>query len=102
PYKDSINFSLNAPNKFGEYLSYQLPVFLSINGEMENLVNEYSCGAVYSSELDLAEKIEELFLDSNKQKVMSENAFRLFKEKFDSDVVYKKFSDYLISIANEN
>ena len=102
PYKDSINFSLNAPNKFGEYLSYHLPVFLSINGEMENLVNDYSCGMVYSSDIDLAEKIEDLFLNSNKQKKMSENALRLYKDKFDSDIVYKQFADYLISIANEN
>jgi glycosyltransferase involved in cell wall biosynthesis len=102
PYKDSINFSLNAPNKFGEYLSYRLPVFLSINGEMENLVNEYSCGMVYLSYIDLAEKIEDLFLNINKQKKMSEGAFRLYKEKFDSDIVYKQFADYLISIANED
>lgn len=102
PYKDSINFSLNAPNKFGEYLSYGIPILLSINGEMENLVNEYSCGDVYYSDTDLAEKIEKLFLNSKKQTMMSENAFDLYKEKFNSDIVYKQFADYLISIANDN
>ena len=31
PYRNSINFRLNVPNKFGEYLSYGLPIFLPIS-----------------------------------------------------------------------
>lgn len=102
PYKDSVNFRLNAPNKFGEYLSYSLPVFLSVTGVMEDLVEEYSCGIVYLSALDLAEQIKTLYLDRDKQKKMSDGAYSLYRDKFDSETVYKSFAEYLLEVARDN
>ena len=42
--KDSKNFRLNAPNKFGEYLSASLPILVSVSGIMSELLSENECG----------------------------------------------------------
>lgn len=95
PYRDSINFTKNTPNKFGEYLSASIPVILGVNGIMADLVSEYNCGEVYKDSNELVTIIEELHLDKRKLTIMSENAYKLYDEKFNADKVYGELSRYL-------
>jgi glycosyltransferase involved in cell wall biosynthesis len=99
PYRDSINFTRNTPNKFGEYLSASLPVFLGVNGIMEELVNSYKCGLKYNNSIDLAENIEELYLDQRKLDDMSINAYKLYNEKFNAEKEYLKFVEHLEQVS---
>lgn len=99
PYRNSINFTKNTPNKFGEYLSASLPVILGVEGVMADLVSEYKCGAVYKDSDELVSIIEKLFSDRQLLLDMSENAYQLYGEKFNSDKVYVEFSRHLQEIS---
>lgn len=102
PYRDSMNFTKNIPNKFGEYLSGKIPVLLSIEGEMSNLLREYDCGYVYRDGNDLAMKIKEQYLDKEKHQMMKSNAKRLFLDKFDADKVYEDMANHLNDIVKRS
>ncbi|RBP04723.1 glycosyltransferase family 4 protein [Rossellomorea aquimaris] len=99
PYRNSINFTHNIPNKFGEYLSFSLPILLGVNGSMAELANEYDCGMLYKDSNDLKDIILKLYDNENLKLAMSQNAKKLYNEKFNSDIVYKEMADYLINIA---
>lgn len=101
PYRESRNFTDNTPNKFGEYLSASLPVLLSIEGVMADLSREYNAGVVYKNGKDLASKIK--FFNNNRTDVkeMSENANKLFNEKFNADIVYQELSSFLNEIVEK-
>lgn len=102
PYRNSANFTKNTPNKFGEYLSASIPVMISIPGIMENLVNEYNCGFYYKNTSSLVEKINLLYKKRNLLDTLSKNAFKLFNDKFNADIVYNEFANYVIEIANKS
>lgn len=99
PYKDSKNFRLNAPNKFGEYLSFGLPVFVSVTGEMEKLLTQYKCGIKYTNGKNLADEIYKLYTDEEKLNGMQKMSKQLFYDKFDSGKVYNEFADYLSEVS---
>lgn len=101
PYRDSKNFRLNAPNKFGEYLSYGLPILVSVPGEMEGLLDKYSCGKRYSNSLELKKAIETIYTDERRMNNMKKNAKQLYNDYFNSHVVYDNFSDYLVILASK-
>ncbi len=99
PYRNSINFTNNTPNKFGEYLSAGLPVILGVGGIMEDLVRDYKCGDIYKDSEELAKIIKSLYFDNDLLKSMSVNAYKLYEEKFNSDKVYPDFAKYLEKVA---
>lgn len=101
PYKNSKNFRDNTPNKFGEYLSASLPVMVSVEGVMQDLLDEYDCGYYYSSSEDLLFKINNLYNDSDKLQEMSSNASKLYNENFNANIVYNQFAEHLISLSNK-
>ncbi|PAE25787.1 glycosyltransferase family 4 protein [Bacillus sp. 7894-2] len=98
PYRNSINFTKNTPNKFGEYLSASLPVFLGLEGIMADLVHENQCGMTYKNSDELELNIKKLYLDRKLLHSMSANAKRLFNEKFNSDKVYLELADHIRNI----
>lgn len=102
PYRNSINFTSNTPNKFGEYLSASLPVLLGIEGVMADLVSDYKCGEVYNNSNELARIIEKLSLESNTLNDMSINAKKLYEDKFNADKVYRELSNHLLQVAKSN
>lgn len=102
PYRDSINFSYNVPNKFGEYLSVGLPVILGIGGVMKELITENMCGVCYSNSDELVDIILSLYNNENNLKIMSQNAYRLYESKFNSNKVYNEMAEYLREIARVN
>ena len=95
PYINSKNYKLNLPNKFGEYLSSNLPILVSVSGMMENLLNQFECGYRYNDEKDLYNKI--IFLFNNEDSLIKQknNAAKLYKEQFKADTVYNDFANYL-------
>lgn len=95
PYRNSINFTSNTPNKFGEYLSASLPVILGIDGIMADLVAEYDCGAVYKNSSELADIINRLYTDKQQLEIMSKNANKLYEDKFNAEIVYENLSNHL-------
>lgn len=98
PYRNSINFTNNIPNKFGEYLSASLPVILGIEGLMAELISQYECGAVYKNSEELALILKELYLNEERLKLMSNNAYHLYNLKFNADKVYLELAKHLEQI----
>jgi len=91
------------PNKPIEYLSAGLPVVSSIQGEMADLVEEQGLGCNY-----LPGDVEGLFRgikliveDEALHLKMSDSCTRVFRERFDADVLYSAYADYLENICNQ-
>lgn len=102
PYRESMNFTMNIPNKFAEYLSASIPVLLGIEGEMGNMAEHYGCGYVYRTGEQLAEYIVKLKEEPDLRKSMCENAGRLFKERFDAEIVYSNMVTYLEEVVGRS
>lgn len=101
PYVDSINFRLNMPNKFGEYLSASLPILVSVPGMMEEKLNENKNGYYYKDEYELRNKIIELYQNFDLLKKMSTSSRELYKNQFNVDTVYTEFAQYLENVAKQ-
>lgn len=99
PYIDSMNYRMNTPNKFGEYLSAGLPIAVSVTGEMEKLLESYECGRVYSNLEDLIEIIENYYNDNELLSNHSANARRLYEDMFNADNANQKLLNHILKIS---
>lgn len=102
PYIDSMNYRLNTPNKFGEYLSASVLPIISVSGVMEDLLAQYECGNRYRNGESLACIIEDYYLHPEKLVKASNNARKLYEEMFNGDTVNERFSDYLETLVGGN
>jgi len=99
PYVDDKNFSLNMPNKPGEYITAGLPILSSIDGYLGQLLKTFDCGFVYKNGHDLAKLLILLSGDQSLHHRLCENTKRLFSEKFDPSVVYCAMRTCLETVA---
>lgn len=79
-------------NKVGDYFASGKPVLNSCtNKEMMELIDNYNVGFNYNSNdsVELSRLIIKLFEDSDLRSKQGENAFALFKERFDRYSSYK-------------
>ena len=90
PYIDSMNYRLNTPNKFGEYLSAGLPIAVSVSGEMERLLHQYECGCVYKSGNELISIIDRYYKDRALLFKHATNARMLYETLFNADTANQK------------
>jgi len=97
PYRDELDFRLTIPNKGPEYLASALPIALSLaTGPLFDAIVAGRCGFSYEGSADLlVSRITELFADRETLRQMSENARRVFDDRFRADVVYSEFADFL-------
>jgi glycosyltransferase involved in cell wall biosynthesis len=98
PYIDSMNYTQNTPNKFGEYLSASLPILVSVSGSMEKLLNENHCGHRYKNSTDLVGTINNYFNNRDILEFHSKNARELYEHHFNGDIAYNKMLEYLIEV----
>ncbi|MFP4698675.1 MAG: glycosyltransferase family 4 protein [Eubacteriales bacterium] len=102
PYKKSINFTMNVPNKFGEYLSAGLPVILGVDGAMHRFVKDNNCGYMYKNSQQLVDIILKLKNNSEEKVTMSKNAKNLYSKEFNAVKVYGDLVNYLEDIVEKN
>ena len=101
PYIDSMNYRLNTPNKFGEYLSAGLPIAVSVSGEMENLLKKYNCGCYYRNAEELIKIVDLYFRDSKLTAQHSHNAKKLYEDMFNADKTNEKLLNHIIKISKK-
>ena len=104
PYSsDSFDFMMSVPNKVIEYFSEGVPVVSSLSGVTGDLLKKNKCGLAYPSGKrgDLISIIEKLYREKRQLKQMSNNAKKLFKEKYTADKVYGDMVKYLENIVKE-
>lgn len=89
------------PNKVFSYFSAGIPVITSFGGDLKNLLEIYQMGFYYPSNNveSLKNFIHKLYTDQNLYNRMSENVKKVFKEKFDTDIIYEAFSKHIETIA---
>lgn len=105
PMPDRYDFLATINNKAIEYLSAGLPVISSPDrGVLSELLKKHQCGLSYPQ--GDAEALVKLFLrlsqDPSVLRRMSENAARLYKEKFVAEKVYGEMMEYLLEIAEKH
>lgn len=84
------------PNKIFEYLTYGLPILSSLESETKELLNSHGIGFTYdaSNSQDLIDKINAITSDLGKLHEMSENCRHVYKENFDSHVIYQNIINF--------
>ena len=100
-YKDSKNYELQMPNKFCEYLSLGLAVFLQPMGIMQNVIKQNKCGLPYRSEKELVENIKYVLEQPNELTIMKRNARNLYEKNFCAESVYKAYADHIAEIGRD-
>jgi len=101
PYASHVDFRRALPTKAIEYLAFGLPILTSLQGLATDLIQTEECGVLYreTDPRDLARVIVELVKDPAQVKRLSENAKRVFHERFLATTVYGKFADYVTDLA---
>ena len=89
-----MNFRLNAPNKFGEYLSASLPILVSVSGIMSELLLENDCGYEYKSSDELIDLINKYYESDELQK----NMLKMLENYLNNLLMRKKYTKILVSI----
>ncbi len=99
-YKNDLNYVLNIPNKFPEYLSYGKPIACGTNGEMSDLVNKYNIGFTFDIENhnDFIFKLQQFLQQDKSLEIASNAAIKLHKEYFLSSVNYPKYCKFIESL----
>jgi len=92
------------PNKAFTYLSAGLPVISAFQGDLKEIIERYQIGFYYPpNDVDtLVDHIKRLDEDRNLYAKMSENAARVFNDKFDADKIYEEYVEHIEMIARHN
>jgi glycosyltransferase involved in cell wall biosynthesis len=102
PLPERYDFLATINNKAVEYLSAGLPVISSPDhGVLSALLKGYQCGESYphgnpDTLVDLLVRLDD---DREKLRMMSQNALRLFQERFTAEKVYTEMMEHLVKIA---
>lgn len=98
PYKNTFDFQMSVSNKFAEYISYGLPIALMSEGYMKQLIEEHKCGITTRNMEEMCDFIIKLKNNPAEYQKMSNNAKKLYEEKFVAEKIYKELVDYLEEI----
>ena len=101
PYKNTFDFQMSVSNKFAEYISYGLPIALTSEGYMKQLIEGHQCGISTQDMEKMCDFIIKLKNNPDEYQKMSNNAMNLYKEKFMAEKIYKELVDYLEEIKEE-
>lgn len=102
PYVNSLNFTMNLPNKIIEYLSAGLPIVSSVKGELGQLITAHDCGALYGNAQELAEVLRRLYFHRHELERKSHNAANLYAERYRAEMVYGEMAQHIERIALDN
>ncbi len=101
PYKDTFDFRMSVSNKFCEYLSYGLPVIVTVGGYMKELVSKYNIGISSQDVEKIHDYIIKLKNDNVLYKKVSSNAMNLYDNEFNAEKIYPEMVKYLEDVRKE-
>jgi hypothetical protein len=99
PYRPSLNYTNNLPNKPIEYLSAGLPILSSLDGTLRSLLEMHGCGVTYKGADDLVSSLKSLREAPGRVAAMSAAATSLYRKEFIADNVYGAMADHLEVLA---
>jgi hypothetical protein len=97
-YNPTFDFNLSIPSKIIEYLSYDLDIIYSLEGETNNFLKMNSIGFFYKYNDPLSFEYALSKLGTNFQ---SNKCYNIFEKYFKSDKVNKSFELFLMKVLNE-
>ncbi|EJR93391.1 hypothetical protein IKE_05882 [Bacillus cereus VD196] len=102
PYKNTVNFKLNLPNKPIEYMSAGLPILSSIDGYLKTILQDYNAGVTYEDKdpESLAHHISNLYKETATLEQMSKNIRKLFNSHYSSEKIYGEYVTYIEELIN--
>jgi glycosyltransferase involved in cell wall biosynthesis len=103
PYLPSSDFLMSLPNKPIEYMSAGLPILSMIGGVLGQLILRHEIGVVCEQpdSRSLAAQIKALIDNQQWVARMGKNSLDLFERRFDANVVYSEFSEFLQEVARD-
>ncbi len=102
PYRNTSDFQMSIPNKIIDSLSFGLPIITSLKGEVENLIKEYNVGYFCGEKYTWTDQVESCLNDQIKRIEISKNAKSLYNKKFNSDLIYGKFIEFIEENYDKN
>jgi glycosyltransferase involved in cell wall biosynthesis len=95
PYRSTSDFQMSIPNKIIDSLYFGLPIITSLKGEVENIIKKYNVGYFCDRNFTWHDQISSCLNDPIKRDLLSNNARKLYKDKFTSDIVYGEFVQFI-------
>ena len=95
PYRNTFDFQMSIPNKIIDSLYLGLPIITSLKGEVEELIKGNNVGYFCEDNISWTVQINECINDPLNREILSKNAKSLYKNKFNSDLVYGKFVNFI-------
>lgn len=101
-YRSNIGYVRNIPNKPIEYLSAGLPIVSTLQGYLSEFLEKHDCGITCGNgdAAGLARALTVLAEDRDRLKRMSDNARKVFAERFEAEKVYSKMIGYLEDVVH--
>jgi hypothetical protein len=99
PLKESKLFEMAIPSKFFEYISLNKPILFNTSLELKELNDEYNFGWYVDNPTQ--ENIENVINSITLEdiKIKSQNAYKLFEEKFEQSIVCEQLHQIIKSIV---
>ncbi|MBT3319418.1 MAG: glycosyltransferase family 4 protein [Clostridia bacterium] len=88
---------MTAPTKLQEYMSAGKPIIAAIGGAAADIIREADCGLVAPASNDelLAENMADFIENTDKYRVLGENAHRYYEQHFTKEIFMKRLNDIL-------
>lgn len=101
PYKNTFDFQMSVSNKFAEYLAYGLPIIITSDGNMKNILSKNKCGIGSQSADEICKYIVSLEKNKKEYEKAAITAMKLYEDNFVADNIYKNIADYLENIGDD-
>lgn len=103
PYICTDDFERSVPNKVIDALSLGLPVITPLTGEVGRLIDTFGVGVRYGADSNTLDRCVTLLVnDAALQQQMSQNALKLYHERFSFTKVYGDAVAHLERLAAHN
>ena len=92
------------PNKSFLYLSANLPIISSFQGDLKDILEKYQLGLYYppNDTNALVNCVKKLYNDKVLYDKMSKNANKVFAEVFDTDIIYSEYARHIEKFVREH
>jgi glycosyltransferase involved in cell wall biosynthesis len=90
------------PNKVFLYWSAGLPVASAFQGEISNVITNENLGFNFNNTAQLSAGINKLFFNKNYFSETTSNVKKVFKEKYDADIIYDAYAGFIENLNLKN